>query len=80
MTLSTKLIEMLVCPLCKRQVVQAETGAFLECHSCQLIFPVRNGIPVMLVEEAEEKCQQTERAVPSGNAPVTIADATPENT
>ena len=50
MTLSTKLLEILVCPLCKEQVYEVETGNYLECEACQLRFPVRSSIPVMLVE------------------------------
>lgn len=52
--ISTELLEILVCPLCKQQVTQAETGVYLECRDCQLRFPVRSGIPVMLVDEAEK--------------------------
>lgn len=54
MTLSTKLLEILVCPLCKEQVCEVETGNCLECEACQLRFPVQDGIPVMLVEEAQK--------------------------
>ena len=53
MTLSTKLLEILVCPLCKEQVCEVETGNYLECEACQLRFPVRSSIPVMLVEETK---------------------------
>ncbi len=53
MTVSENLLEILVCPLCKNQVDQGETGNGLECASCQLRFPVLNDIPVMLVDEAE---------------------------
>lgn len=54
MTVSTNLLEILVCPLCKKKVVQAEMGVYVECSDCQLRFPVQNDIPVMLVDEAEK--------------------------
>jgi uncharacterized protein YbaR (Trm112 family) len=47
-----KLLDILACPRC-HGALEAE-GEFLECHSCRLRFPVREGIPVLLVEEAEE--------------------------
>lgn len=54
MTLSPKLLKILVCPLCKEQVYEVETGNYLECEACQLRFPVRSSIPVMLVDDAEK--------------------------
>lgn len=45
---------MLVCPRCKGTVTVVEEGRGLECATCLLRYPVRDGIPVMLVEEAEE--------------------------
>jgi uncharacterized protein YbaR (Trm112 family) len=55
MTVSTKLVGVLACPLCKLQVVLVNTGTHLECSACELLYPVRNDIPIMLVEEAEKK-------------------------
>lgn len=51
---STELLAILVCPLCKQQVVQAQAVVYLECSECQLRYPVRSDIPVMLVEEAKK--------------------------
>ena len=49
-------LELLVCPLCKGPLehVRAsdERGAELVCHADRLAFPVRDGIPVMLEQEA----------------------------
>ncbi|HYQ48639.1 MAG TPA: Trm112 family protein [Thermodesulfovibrionales bacterium] len=52
MTIAPELLEILACPECKGpvQLVQEKDG--LICRSCGLIFPVRNDIPVMLVDEA----------------------------
>ncbi len=52
--MDNRLLEMLVCPICKgplelqRQAQDAE----LICHADRLAFPVRDGIPVMLENEA----------------------------
>lgn len=52
MALSPKLLDVLVCPQCKGKLAQVEGGRGLLCHHCQLKFPVRENIPIMLVEEA----------------------------
>lgn len=43
----------LVCPQCKGKVYSTEKGDGFTCSSCGLFYPVRNGIPVMLVAEAQ---------------------------
>lgn len=45
------LLEILACPACKTPV--REEGDRLVCAQCGRRYPVRDGIPVMLVEEAE---------------------------
>lgn len=54
MALSPDLVAMLVCPQCKGPLTMepAETGFI--CPACHLRYPVREGIPVMLVDEAEK--------------------------
>ena len=51
-----ELLEILVCPKCKSElsVVRASDGAeeSHDCPACRLSYPVEDGIPVMLVEEA----------------------------
>ncbi len=46
-----QLLEILACPLCKAKV--ALEGDRLVCVQCGRRYPIRDGIPVMLVEEAE---------------------------
>ena len=46
-----KLLEILACPVCKTSV-QLQ-GDRLVCTRCTRRYPIRDGIPVMLVEEAE---------------------------
>lgn len=50
--LDKKLLSILVCPQCKGEVAVADNGGSITCKACQLKYPVREDIPVMLVEEA----------------------------
>ncbi|MFH0809955.1 MAG: Trm112 family protein [Pseudomonadota bacterium] len=48
------MLKLLACPRCKGEVAPAEDGrGGLLCESCRLRYPVEDGIPVMLAEEAE---------------------------
>lgn len=52
MTLSPKLLEILVCPKCKGPLDYRESEQALLCPTCRLKYPVRDGIPIMLLDEA----------------------------
>lgn len=53
--MEAKLLEILVCPLCKGPLVHCkEENEELVCKPCRLAYPVRDGIPVMLEDEARE--------------------------
>lgn len=47
-----KLLEILVCPLCKGPLLHRRETQELICKADRLAFPIRDGIPVMLVDEA----------------------------
>lgn len=49
-----KLLDILVCPICKGKLVYRKDDQELICKVDRLAFPIRDGIPVMLVEEARE--------------------------
>ena len=51
--LDKQLLEILVCPICKGRLEYNQLGQALICHSDQLAFPIKDGIPVMLREEAK---------------------------
>lgn len=53
MSLSAALVSILVCPRCKGPLETDPAEAGFTCHACHLRYPVREGIPVMLVDEAE---------------------------
>ena len=50
--LDKKLLEILVCPICKKDLIYEKDGKELICLTDLLAFPVRDGIPVMLESEA----------------------------
>lgn len=52
--MDAKLLEILVCPLCKGPLVYKKTAQELICKPCRLAYPVRDDIPVMLEEEARK--------------------------
>lgn len=52
MTIDKELLEILACPLCKEEVQPTPDGNGLKCIRCGRVYPIRDGIPVMLVEEA----------------------------
>lgn len=49
-----KLLEILVCPVCKGQLKYQKAAQELECQPCRLAYPIRDGIPVMLEDEARQ--------------------------
>jgi len=53
MSLDKKLLEILACPKCKGPVEPRPDESALVCQACKLIYPVRDNIPVMLIDEAE---------------------------
>ncbi len=55
MPLSPELLEILVCPLCKDSVIPTPNGDGLKCARCKRVFPVRDDIPIMLVDESKEE-------------------------
>ncbi len=54
-----KLLEILVCPLCKGPLLHQRETHELICKADRLAFPIRDGIPVMLVDEAR-RLEETE--------------------
>lgn len=52
MKLSEQLLEMLVCPRCKGKLEYRDAESQLVCTNCRVAYPVRDGIPIMLTDEA----------------------------
>jgi|HubBroStandDraft_3_1064219.scaffolds.fasta_scaffold265131_1 uncharacterized protein YbaR (Trm112 family) len=53
MAISKELLEILVCPVCKATVELKPDQSGLKCVECHRVYPVRDDIPVMLVDEAK---------------------------
>ena len=49
-----KLLEILVCPICKGSLYYAKRAKELICEKDRLAFPIKDNIPVMLVDEARQ--------------------------
>jgi uncharacterized protein YbaR (Trm112 family) len=54
MPVDKELLEILVCPNCRGEIEYREREELIVCTKCGLRYPVRDGIPVMLIEEAEK--------------------------
>lgn len=52
MALDPELLKILVCPLCKTPVALTADQKGLKCSACRRVYPIRDDIPVMLVDEA----------------------------
>lgn len=52
--MDAKLLEILVCPVCKGPLVYKKAESELICKPCRLAFPIKDGIPVMLEDEARQ--------------------------
>jgi uncharacterized protein len=54
MTIDAELLEILVCPNDRADVEYIEAEQVIVCSGCGYRYPVRDGIPVMLIDEAEK--------------------------
>lgn len=52
--MDTRLLDILVCPLCKGPLVYRKTEKELVCKADRLAYPIRDEIPVMLEDEARK--------------------------
>jgi len=53
MAVDPALLQILVCPACKAPVKVVRDGAGLRCEKCHRVYPIKDDIPVMLVDEAK---------------------------
>jgi uncharacterized protein YbaR (Trm112 family) len=53
MTIKKELLEILACPKCKGDVELSRKGDALICRKCALKYAIKDGIPIMLIEEAQ---------------------------
>ena len=50
--MDARLLDILVCPICKANLEHRKTDLELVCKPCKLAFPVRDDIPIMLEDQA----------------------------
>ncbi len=53
MAVSKELLDILVCPECRTPVKLTPDGKGLKCATCRRVYPIRDDIPVMLIDEAK---------------------------
>lgn len=53
MAISPELLEILVCPACKAPVKLTPDNLGLKCQQCRRVYPIKDDIPVMIVDEAK---------------------------
>ncbi len=52
MAINQELLDILACPACKAEVQLTSDETGLKCVSCYRVYPIRDDIPVMLIDEA----------------------------
>ena len=52
MAVDPELLEILACPQCKTPVTLVKNGTALKCATCNRVYPIKDDIPVMLIDEA----------------------------
>ncbi len=52
MAVDPELLAILACPECKTPVTLVHDGAALKCATCKRVYPIKDDIPVMLLDEA----------------------------
>ena len=52
MPLKKELLDILCCPKCKGDITLNSAGDGLVCRSCKLLYPIKDDIPIMLIDEA----------------------------
>ena len=62
MAISEDLLEILACPACKAKVELKADGSGLKCVECKRVYPIRDDIPVMLIDEATVEDEQPKQS------------------
>jgi len=59
MALNPKLLNILACPLCKTEVRLTADEKGLKCVTCQRVYPIKDDIPIMLIDESTIESNRT---------------------
>jgi uncharacterized protein YbaR (Trm112 family) len=57
-----ELLDILACPACKGDIVYDQKNEKLNCQKCGRRYPIRDGIPVMLIDEAELPAEREKKS------------------
>ncbi|MGE3190791.1 MAG: Trm112 family protein [Vicinamibacterales bacterium] len=69
MPVDPELLEILACPACKTPVTLVKDGTALKCATCHRVYPIKDDIPVMLIDEATvEPCRPVMPRITPGGA------------
>lgn len=62
MSLNQDILDILACPKCAGDLELQEDASGLVCYQCKLVYPIKDGIPVLLLEDAKpfEQCSGEE--------------------
>ncbi len=52
MAINKELLDILCCPKCKGAIVLNKAGDGLICNACKVVYPIKEDIPIMLIDEA----------------------------
>jgi uncharacterized protein YbaR (Trm112 family) len=52
MAISKELLDILACPKCKGDIKLNAAGDGLVCEACRVLYPIKDDIPIMLIDEA----------------------------
>ncbi|MEW6409920.1 MAG: Trm112 family protein [Nitrospirota bacterium] len=52
MAIDKELLDILACPKCKGDIRLTEAGDGLICDACKVMYPIKDDIPIMLIDEA----------------------------
>jgi len=50
--ISQELLKLLACPACRKALALDGAGESLKCAECRRVYPIRDGIPILLIDEA----------------------------
>ena len=53
MPIDPELLEILACPACKTKLELKSDGSGLKCTACKRVYPIKDDIPIMLIDEAK---------------------------
>ena len=60
MSFDKRVLEIIACPVCKGSIEYDQPNQRLLCHADQLTFPIKDGIPILLEDQAQPLAQTIE--------------------